>query len=84
MSDTYDRLAQLLTAKFDVPAQAIGPEATLHDLGLDSLAVVELFVHVDQEWHIPVDEDEAEPEQTVHQVAAYVDACAVRQGPRTV
>ncbi|MFE7974110.1 hypothetical protein [Streptomyces shenzhenensis] len=43
-----------------------------------------LFVHVDQEWNIPVDEDEAEPEQTVHQVAAYVDACAVRQGPRTV
>lgn len=84
MSDTYDRLARLLTEKFDVPAQAVGPEATLHDLGLDSLAVVELFVHVDQHWSIPVDEDEAAPERTVREVVAYVDASAGRQGPNSV
>ncbi|MFD4737611.1 acyl carrier protein [Streptomyces sp. NPDC058412] len=41
MSEAYDVVAEILTGKFQVPAEQVTPDATLGQLELDSLALVE-------------------------------------------
>lgn len=43
--------------------------ATLEDLGLDSLAAVELYVTLQEQWQVPLDDSEAGIGLTVRQVA---------------
>jgi acyl carrier protein len=70
----YDHLVTLLSDKFEVDAERIGPEATLDDLELDSLAVVELYVTLQEEWQIPLDDSTASADLTVAEVALSVTA----------
>jgi acyl carrier protein len=73
VSETYRRLSDLLVAKFDVPAAQVEPDASLTDLDLDSLAVVELFVVAQEQWRIALDESEAVGTLTVRRVADLID-----------
>ncbi|GGU73406.1 hypothetical protein GCM10010211_44150 [Streptomyces albospinus] len=59
MDDVLQHLVTLLTDKFDVPADAILPDSTLTDMDLDSLAVVEFAVTLQELWHIDLDDDAA-------------------------
>jgi acyl carrier protein len=70
----YDHLVTLLSDKFEVDAERIGPEAILDDLELDSLAVVELYVTLQEEWQIPLDDSTASADLTVAEVALSVTA----------
>ncbi|MEY9988286.1 acyl carrier protein [Streptomyces sp. V4I8] len=84
MPDTYFNLVKLLSDNFDVPAEEISRHVTLGDLGLDSLAAVELFVIVDREWNITLDEGEAVPDRSIQEVVSYVDECAAKAHTKTV
>ncbi|MEC9242008.1 MAG: phosphopantetheine-binding protein, partial [Gemmatimonadota bacterium] len=65
--------------KYDVSSDAISPEATLTELGLDSLTVVEpLFVDED-EFGIEVPEERA-TFQTLAEAAALVDELVQAKG----
>ncbi|MET9588414.1 phosphopantetheine-binding protein [Streptomyces sp. NPDC006539] len=72
MNDVYDRIVILLTDKFEVSSDQIGPDITLGELDLDSLAVVELFVTLQEEWQIPLDDSTASGDMTVQDVARSV------------
>jgi len=78
MSGTYERLIALLSEKFCVDPRTISPHSTLEEIGLDSLAAVELFVYVGQQWNLEVDEGAAVPDRTVQEVTYYFDDCAAR------
>jgi acyl carrier protein len=65
-------LMTVLTEKFEAPADRIRPDATLDDLGLDSLAVVELYLTLQEHWHIPLEDDTATNKLTVDDVARAV------------
>ena len=51
----YEFLSQLLIDKFDVPADKITPEASLQELGMDSLSVVELVFDTGSAFEIQPD-----------------------------
>ena len=53
---TYAFLAETLSGTYEVDPAAIRPEATLADLGLDSLMVVELLFDVEDEFGITIPE----------------------------
>ncbi|WP_155057498.1 acyl carrier protein [Streptomyces blattellae] len=72
MDHVYDHLVTLLGDKFEVAPDRIGPDTTLGDLDLDSLAVVELFVTLQEEWKIPLDDSTATAGLTVGEVARSV------------
>lgn len=74
MSEMYKRLVGLLEEQFTIPADKITPETSLADLDMDSLAVVELFVRIQEQWNIPVDDSEADPDLTVRDVEILLDA----------
>ena len=75
----YEFLAQVLSEKRDVSPDAISPEATLTELGLDSLMVVELLFDVEDEFGIEVPEERA-TFQTLAEAAALVDELVQAKG----
>ncbi|PWI12610.1 acyl carrier protein [Streptomyces sp. Act143] len=74
MDHVYDHLVTLLSDKFEVDPDRIAPDATLDTLELDSLAVVELYVTLQEQWQIPLDDSAASGELTVADVARAVTA----------
>jgi len=54
----YDEIKNYLVSTFKVPADEIHPEATLEELGLDSLDVVELAALIKDQLNADVTEDE--------------------------
>ncbi|MGH7644308.1 MAG: phosphopantetheine-binding protein [Gemmatimonadales bacterium] len=66
MSTTvYDRVAELLTNKFGVPAEDIKPEATFEDLDLDSLDLVEFSLAAEEELGVRIEDEEAAELETL-------------------
>lgn len=72
METVLTHLTTLLTTKFEVPAAQATPAATLGELDLDSLAVVELYVTLQEHWNVPLDDGEATSDRTVEEVARSV------------
>lgn len=72
MDRVYDHLVTLLSDKFEVDPDRITPEATLDTLELDSLAVVELYVTLQEQWQVPLDDSGASGDLTVADVARAV------------
>jgi acyl carrier protein len=75
----YEFMAQVLSEKYDVSPDTISPEATLTELGLDSLTVVELLFDVEDEFEIEVPEERA-TFQTLAEAAALVDELVQAKG----
>ncbi len=75
----YAFMAEVLTEKYDVDREAISPEATLTELGLDSLTIVELLFDVEDEFGIEVPEERV-TFQTLAEAAALVDELIQAKG----
>ncbi|MEV4441591.1 acyl carrier protein [Streptomyces sp. NPDC049577] len=63
------QLTDVLTSTFRVPAQEVSPEATLDDLGLDSLAAVELFMTLQDTYGVTLDDTHATPDMSLKDIA---------------
>ena len=75
----YSYLAEVLVDKYNVDKDKIRPEATLTDLGLDSLMVVEFLFDVEDEFNIEVPDDRAEFE-TLNEAATLIDELIEAKG----
>ncbi|MFJ9853729.1 acyl carrier protein [Streptomyces sp. NPDC101150] len=69
METVYDHLVTVLTDKFEVTEDLIGPDIPLGDLELDSLAIVELYVTLQEHWSVSLEEDESAADLTLRQFA---------------
>lgn len=54
MTPVYEAVKSVLISHFNIPEDTIRPEATLEDIGLDSLAVVELLCVLQDELGLRV------------------------------
>ncbi|TDD28856.1 acyl carrier protein [Actinomadura sp. KC06] len=50
MTTPYQTIVSVLTDRFDVAADRISPDTTLSDLELDSVAIVELGMYIQEQW----------------------------------
>ena len=75
----YAFLAETVAEKYDVERDVISPEATLTELGLDSLTIVELLFDVEDEFDIEVPEERATFE-TLAEAAALVEELVQAKG----
>ena len=81
MTDTFERVQQLLVKALHVPAAEVTPAAALvDDLGADSIALVEIAMGLEEQFGIPQTEDEFErspffsdPHATVQQLIQYIE-----------
>jgi long-chain acyl-CoA synthetase len=72
---TLGTLVPLVASIADVPVEAVLPSARLSsDLNMDSLQRVELLGVIEEELGVFVDDSALDPEATVGQIAALVDA----------
>ena len=76
---SYEYIADWLVEKLDVKRDLIKPEATLTDLGIDSLSVVELVFDLEDEYEIEVPEEKVDF-STLGQAAAMVDELIQAKG----
>jgi acyl carrier protein len=58
MNTVYDRLAMLITGGFGIPEREISPQVTFGDLELDSIALVELALAVEEEFGVKIPDGE--------------------------
>jgi acyl carrier protein len=77
MKDILDRVRSLLTTRFAVTDEEFHGSATLAELDLDSLALVEFGLAAEQEFGVRVSEDEVSPDDTIdHLVSLIAAKCA--------
>ncbi|MER5926243.1 acyl carrier protein [Streptomyces mirabilis] len=73
MSTTYDQLVEILARLHDAPADRISPEATIAELGVDSLTMVEISIRIERDLGVAVGDDELRPDLTLVDLAGLVD-----------
>ncbi len=79
---TFDAFSIVLVDNFHVAAEAVRPETSLEQLGLDSLALMEFVFAMEDRFDVRIPEDRLDPRQagvTLEQLADLLDeACAAR------
>lgn len=73
MTDTYDTIRSVLTRSFLVPETELGPDVTLEQLELDSLALAEFALILDERLGVRINSEHAARTTTLAQVTEYVD-----------
>ncbi|TNC22069.1 MULTISPECIES: acyl carrier protein [Amycolatopsis] len=74
MSDVSRYLSVVLSENFEVVAEDIAPETTLDDLGVDSVATIELVDILQEKFGIKIADEELTNKNTVEQVIDTVTA----------
>ncbi|MDK1473908.1 acyl carrier protein [Streptomyces sp. 549] len=82
MPETYDALRSVLTSSLRVPDDAIHSEATLEQLGLDSMALTEMVLILHERFAVKISSEYAALGRTVTEVADHLDAL-LAANPRT-
>lgn len=70
----FTALRDILVGPLKVELKKITPEATLNDLGLDSLAVVELSLVLEKDLGVKITDDELMDAPTIGAVADLIRA----------
>jgi acyl carrier protein len=84
-SSTFDTLTSVLIEQFQVDAGAVSPQATLDQLGLDSLALMEFVFAVEDRFDVRIPEDRLDPRQagvTLEHLAQLLDEAVAARPSR--
>lgn len=73
MQNTYDLLSEILIDQFEVRPEEIRPDATLEELELDSLFLVELSLIVKRDLKVEIGETGATPRSSVEEIVQLID-----------
>ncbi|MBU6533028.1 acyl carrier protein [Streptomyces mayonensis] len=71
--DTYAVIRSVLTTTFKIPDDEISPERTLEQLELDSLALAEFALILQERLEVRIDEEHATRATTLAQVTEHLD-----------
>ncbi|PID52559.1 MAG: acyl carrier protein [Candidatus Moraniibacteriota bacterium] len=75
MADIFQQVADMIVEEMGVDASKVNPEASIiDDLGADSLDIVELVMHLEEEFDIEVPDEVAEKLITVQDVVSYIES----------
>ena len=69
------KVKQIISAELELPVEQVrGPLSFRDDLKADSLAVVELVLHLEDEFKIEIPEEDTDHLRTVQEAVDYVKA----------
>ncbi|MBT4594431.1 acyl carrier protein [bacterium] len=67
-----EKIVRVISEKLKISADEIQDDATLEDLGADSLDVVEIVMNIEEAFNIEIGDDAAEKFKTVGDVVNYI------------
>jgi acyl carrier protein len=73
MSALYDSVANVIASRFGIDREAITPEASFDDLGLDSLSQIELVTALRKRLGAIIDDEEMAELSVVSEVVAKLE-----------
>ncbi|MDT8913702.1 acyl carrier protein [Amycolatopsis sp. PS_44_ISF1] len=73
MPDTFARVTDILTRHAGLAADAITPEATLQEAGVDSMAIAVLAMVLEEEHHLTIAETDLSGVSTIADLVAVID-----------
>ncbi len=79
MNDLFPRAAEILEKKFGVDPALIRPEATLDQLGLDSLALMEFVFEVEDRFEVRIPQEKLDPRQAGVTLAHLIELLAAER-----
>ncbi len=72
-ADVQERICKIIAEQLSQDAEEVVPEASfIDDLGADSLDLVELVMHMEEEFDVEIPDEEAENIRTVQDAINYV------------
>ncbi|MFE3591503.1 acyl carrier protein [Streptomyces niveus] len=80
LQSVREQMVSLLSQRFGLEPESVAPEATFDAMELDSLALVEFSIALQEVFGVPVNEEEFGAENTVDQVAELMAAKLRSQG----
>ena len=82
--EAYELVSTLLSSEFGVDPALVEPDASLADLGLDSLGAVELFDILQERTKVPLETDTADLALTVGELADRIVPVVSSASPASV
>lgn len=79
-----EQVVALLTARFGLEEASVSPEMTFDSMEIDSLALVEFSLALQEDFGVPVSEEEFTAQHTVDQVAELMTDKLSAHGPDPV
>jgi acyl carrier protein len=76
---TLEAIQNILIEEFKLSADRLPPEATLADLGIDSLDLVDLLFKIEDRFGLKITDDVPRSLATLGDVAAYIDKLLEKQ-----
>ena len=70
--DTFSKVATTVADKLSIDKNRITKDATLSDLGADSLDLVEIIMKFEEQFGIEINDEDAEKLHNVQEVVDYV------------
>ncbi|MEU8461168.1 acyl carrier protein [Streptomyces sp. NPDC029003] len=67
-------IIEILTGKFEIPAEDVSQEAVLDDLAVDSLALLEMSLILEKRLGVSIEEGVLTSHQTIDEAARAVEA----------
>lgn len=68
MTDTFDAVVKLLSARFDIEPEIVTMSATFDDIDLDSLSQIELGTAIKKKFGVEISDDELAEMSTIGEV----------------
>jgi acyl carrier protein len=78
--NTLTTLQDLLIKQHALTREALAPEAELASLGVDSLGLIELLFHIEDQFGIDLPDDKLPVLATIGSVVEYIDRLRSLQG----
>ena len=74
MSDTFDRIKNLVAEHLDIEESKVKPDSSFDDdLGADSLDSVEIIMALEEDFEIEITDEEAQALITIQNAVDFVD-----------
>ena len=70
--DTFNKVADIVAQNLNIERASIVGNATLENLGADSLNVIEIIMKIEEEFNITINDEEADSLHTLDAVVDYV------------
>jgi acyl carrier protein len=68
MTDTFNAVVELLSARFDIEPEIVSMSATFDDIDLDSLSQIELGTAIKKKFGVEISDDELAEMSTIGDV----------------